>query len=149
MSVLFSMYQVCVHDVCAVVTKSAQEQHSSSTTVGTVFQALAFVPVAMVNVSVVGEQQEIEPQQQFHVQCNNQTYIVGPNIRYTKHTAVAKAVAYFSSRFLTFVFSLRTALYMPFERLRSPFSTSDVPGTSYYPHPRRGTLYINTFSLKK
>ena len=25
----------------------------------------------------------------FHVQCNNQTHVVGPNIRYTKHTAGA------------------------------------------------------------
>ena len=38
------------------------------------------------------QQQEIEPRQRQHVQRNNQTHIVGPHTRYTKHTAAAKSV---------------------------------------------------------
>ena len=56
-----------------------------------VFEAFIFVPVVTVYVCVVGVQQEREPRQYFHVQCNNQTHIIGPHIRYANHIAVAKA----------------------------------------------------------
>ena len=44
-------------------------------------------------VYVIGARQ-IEPRQQLHVQCNNQTNTVGPHTRYAKIAAVAKTVAH-------------------------------------------------------
>ena len=69
-----------------------QQQYSSSSgTTTTVFQALAFVPVT-VYARVLGAQQqdEIEPRQKCHAQCNSETHIVGPYARYAKHTAAAE-----------------------------------------------------------
>ena len=77
------------------------------------FQALAFVPVVTVYVCVVGAQQEIEPRQHFHAQCNDQTRIVGPHTRYAKLTAAAEAVH-------------KVAHTVSLERLCSVFSLSDL-----------------------
>ena len=63
--------------------------------------------VPLVTVCVVGAQQEIEPRQQSHDQCNNHTHMVIPHTRYTKHTAVAKVVVHISSRFLALLAFVR------------------------------------------
>ena len=63
--------------------------------------------VPLVTVCVVGAQQEIEPRQQSHDQCNNHTHMVIPHTRYTKHTAVAKVVVHISSRFLALLAFIR------------------------------------------
>ena len=80
----------------------------------------------------VGAQYEIEPlQQQFHVQCNNQTHTVGPHTRYMKHTTVAKAVAQFLSRFLTFFVLVRNGshayhMHITGKAVCFPFSTCET-----------------------
>ena len=71
-----------------------QQQHRSSSTTAAVSQALAVVPVVTVYACVVGSQHEIAPRQHFHVQCKDQTHVVGSQTRYTKHTAAAKAAAH-------------------------------------------------------
>ena len=49
------------------------------------------VPVVVVYVCVIGAQREIEPRQPFHIQCTNQSHIIQPHTKYTKHTAAAKS----------------------------------------------------------
>ena len=92
---------------------------------------------------MVNAQQEIEPKQQFRVQCNNQTYMAEPHARYTKYTAVAKQyqVALFCSRFLTFVVFVRNGPHtsrwkgcVPPFRLRRPRDITLTPS-------RKGTLH--------
>ena len=66
--------------VCAVKKSVYKNSRHSSSTAAAVSQVLlAFVPVAAVYACVVGAQQEIEPRQQYHVRCSNQTHIVGPS----------------------------------------------------------------------
>ena len=80
--------------VCCYIINMQQQNSSSSSMTPAVFQALVLLPVVTLYVTVVGARQEIEPRQHFHVQCINQTHMVGPHTRYSKHTAVAKAVAH-------------------------------------------------------
>ena len=70
-------------------TAAARQQQYNASHV----QAFAFVQYSRC-MCVVDEQQDTKPRQHFLVQCNNQTHTVGPQTRYTKHTAVAKAVAH-------------------------------------------------------
>ena len=83
------------HGVCECGWCTAGHRNTtiSSRPTAAVFQTLVLVPVVTVYVSVVGAQQDIETRRYLHVQCNNQTHIVGPHTRYMKHAAVAKAVA--------------------------------------------------------
>ena len=76
------------------------------------------------------QQQEVKPRQHLHVQCNNETHVVGPHTRYTKHTAAAakKAVAHTYHRNAC---SLR--------------STYGAPGIPYQYHPE-GDL-CNTINI--
>ena len=92
-----------------------------------VFQARAFVPVLTVYMCVVGAQQEIEPQQHFHVKCKAQKHIVRPHTTHTKNTVAAKnAAAHISLVIGMPMFPLF---------LRRPWDIKSTPS-------RRGTLYI-------
>ena len=72
-------------------------------------------------------QREIEPrQQQFHVQCNNQTHRVGPHTRYTKHTAGTKAVAQLKNK------NLSTSAKFQCSIRFAPRHTAGIAGTGHF-----------------
>ena len=135
----FCMYQVCVRGVCAVTKSKPKSVRRSSTAAAQPQEPyLKLLPLCqqLRCICVVGGQQEIEPrQQQFHVQCDNQTHIVGPHTRHTKHTAVAKAVARVWSRFLTIFVFVKNGPHTTYDApgiLRSIKLTPSRTGTLHY-----------------
>ena len=86
-----SVWHRYVRGMCAAARIQQQDSRAAGQR-QPCFKLFCVCAVAMV--CVVGAQQEVEARQHFHVQCTNQTHIVGPHTRYTKHTAVAKAGAH-------------------------------------------------------
>ena len=83
----------CVsQDQCTAAAQ--QQQYNDSRVVSSRLCASIHGVCMYVCVVVVGAQQEIEPRRHFHVQCNNQTHIVGPQTRCTNYVAVARAAAH-------------------------------------------------------
>ena len=95
MSGHFCMYQVCLRELYVLphnqYTAAAQQQYNGSRASRS---SLCASMSRCMCVCVVGAQQEIEPRQHCHIQCNNRKQFVGPHTRYTKHTAIAKSVAH-------------------------------------------------------
>ena len=114
------LHHYLVHGSTAVAGQQ-QRRH------GTRAQALAFVPkVTAYGCTVGAQQQEIELRQYFRALCNNQTHIVGPHTRYTKHTAAAKTIAH----------SYRRNACVPHTSIR----LATPPGYQFNPTPK-GILY--------
>ena len=142
MFVRFCMYQACVWRVCCHIswyTGTAQQQFNCRSRVSS---SCLCASSHGVWACVVGAQEEIEPQQQeFNVQCNSPTHR-SDLIPYTKHTAVAKAVAHCLSRFLTVFVLVRNRPHTHhWKGCVPPFRLATPPGYRVNPIPK-GHLVI-------